>query len=119
MDLETNDPKQIREVLAQKGGPDYVLPRRLENISYTGCAVLQWQGKPVSMVCFNSGKTRKTKEPDLFLFVINQGDAPRAPRTAKPLFSQLGGFSTASWTDGEKTYVLAGAEDQTSLRDYF
>jgi len=118
MDVETSDPKQIREVLAQKGGPDYVLPRRLENISYTGCAVLEWQGKPVSMVCFNSGKT-KTKEPDLFLFVINHGDAPRAPRTAKPQFGQLSGFSTASWTVGEKTYLLAGAEDETSLRDYF
>jgi len=118
MDVETSDPKQIRDTLAQKGGPDYVLPARFDKVSYTGCAVLPWQGKPVSMVCFNSGKTSVTK-PDLFLFVINRADVPRAPKSAKPQFAKLGALTVASWTNGDKTYLLAGAEDEASLRDYF
>jgi len=97
----------------------YVLPARFDKVSYTGCAVLPWQGKPVSMVCFNSGKTSATKHPDLFLFVINRADVPRAPKSAKPQFAKLGALTVASWTKGDKTYLLAGAEDEASLRDYF
>ena len=119
MDVETSDPKLIRESLAQNGGPNYILPRGFEKVTYTGCAVLEWQGKPVSMVCFNSGKTSKTREPDLFLFVITHADAPNAPKTITPQFGQQSGFQIATWTNGDKTYLLAGAEDEASLRSYF
>ena len=116
MDLETSDAKKIREALAQKGGPaNYVLPETLQKVSMTGCAYLEWQGKPVSMVCFNTGKS---KDPDLFLFIVNRSDAPKAPTTAKPRFVQHNRFATASWTDGQEVYLLAGRGDETFLRSH-
>lgn len=117
MDLETSDAKKIRETLAQKGGPaNYVLPETLQKVPMTGCASLEWQGKPVSMLCFNSGKSI---EPDLFLFIINRSNAPKAPATAKPQFVQRNRFATASWSDGQEVYLLAGRGDETFLRGYF
>jgi len=117
MDLETSDAKKIREALAQKGGPaDYVLPETLQKVAMTGCASLEWQGKPVSMLCFNSGKS---SEPDLFLFIINRSNAPKAPATAQPQFVQRNRFATASWSYGQEVYLLAGRGEETFLRSYF
>jgi hypothetical protein len=120
MDLESSDPKEIRSTLAQKGGPaDYVLPEQLEKTHLTGCAVLTWQGKPVSMICFKSGRAGQSNDPDLFLFVINRRDAPNAPMTKKPVFREYSGYNTASWSSTDKTYLLATDADTASLQSYF
>ena len=120
MDFETNDPAQIRQYLAQhQAHGDYVLPSPLEKTTSTGCAILPWQGKPVSMVCFNSGKLPSSNSPDLFLFVINRTDVPKAPPSGAPQFAQEGRLAIASWTYRDKTYVLAGLGDEASLRQYF
>ena len=72
MDLETADLDRIRQYLAEHGGhKDYVLPPALEKVAGTGCAILEWRGKKVSMVCFNSGRNGKPTVPDLFLFIVD------------------------------------------------
>jgi len=120
MDLETNDLAQIRQYLAQhQGHGDYVLPGGLQNITGTGCAVLQWREKRVSMVCFNSGKNPAPNGSDLFLFIIKRADVPKAPPSGAPLFAQRNRLATASWTYGDKTYVLASLGDEASLRKLF
>jgi len=118
MELETNDLAQIRQYLAQhQGHGDYVLPVALQKATSTGCATLEWQGKRVSMVCFNSGKNPAPNQSDLFLFIINRADLPKAPPPGALSFAQANRLATASWTYGDKTYVLAG--DEASLRKFF
>jgi hypothetical protein len=120
MDLETSDLTKIRQTLAQKKGPaDFVLPNGLAKTTSTGCAVIEWQGKPVSMVCFNSGKNQDPKEPDLFLFVVKREYAPHAPSKPSPEFSQRSRFVTASWSRGDRIYVLAAVGDEAFLKNYF
>ena len=120
MDLETTDLGRIRQYLAQhQAHGDYALPARLEKTAGTGCALLQWQGKTVSMICFNSGTTASPNQPDLFLFVANRADVPNAPDTGPPQFAQSNRLATASWSDKGKTYVLAGIGDEAFLRKYF
>jgi len=120
MDLETNNLAEIRKFLAQhQGHGDYVLPNGLQKTTTTGCAILPWQGKAVSMVCFNSGKTPATNASDLFLFVINRADVPKAPAPGALSFAQTNSLATASWTYGDKTYILAGPGDKAALREYF
>jgi len=119
MDLETNDLAEIRKFLAKHQAPgDYVLPSGLQKTTGTGCAILEWQGKTVSMVCFNSGKNPAANASDLFLFVINHADVPKAPQAGKPSFAQANSLPTASWTYGDKTYILATLGDEASLRKY-
>ncbi len=109
MDLETNDVTQIRAYLAQRNTPaDYELPAKLQQTETVGCGALSWQGKPVAMVCFRTGKPLSPgAKSDLFLFVIDRKNLPAAA-TATPEFADVGKLATATWLTGDRIYVLAG-----------
>ncbi len=116
MDLETNNVAGIRQYLAQHDGQSgYSLPAALEQTPGTGCATFKWHSKKVSMICFSSKGLPKS--PDLYLFVIDKSSVGSAP-AGTPEFAQAGGLSTASWSSGDKTYLLAGAGDQEFLREH-
>ena len=120
MDLVTSDLGKIRQYLAQHQAPgEDALPAPLEKTATTGCAVLQWQGKTVSMICFTSGAAGSPTQPDLFLFVINRSDVPNAPTASPPQFTQTNRVVTASWSSGEKTYLLGAISDEAFLRKFF
>ena len=109
MDLVTNDVAQIRSYLAQhQAHADYVLPRNLDPASSVGCGVLSWQGKPVTMVCFRTGKPLPPgNKSDLYLFVIDQKDVAGPPAMNSPAFAKVSTLATATWTEGGKVYMLA------------
>jgi len=120
MDLETSDMQQIRRYLAKmQARADYILPAGLQKTTVTGCAAFSWFGKRVSMVCFNSGTNSKPKTPDLYLFVIDRSDLRHPPAAAEPQPALVNGLPTASWRSGNNVYVLAGSEDEASLRKYY
>lgn len=117
MDLETNNPAQIRAYLAQNQAPaDYVLPEALAQAPTVGCGVLSWQNKRVAMVCFRTGKPLEPgAKSDLFLFVIDQKDLSDGERPEMKEFGNVSQLVTASWRTGEKVYLLA-TYDETELR---
>jgi hypothetical protein len=120
MDRETNDPRVIQDYLASKGQGDYTLPGRLAKTTPTGCALLNWNHKPVSMICFASGKAANPAEPDLFLFIIESSalaDAPgnSAPTAVPGRFSRL---ATVSWSSGGKTYLLGGLGNREFIQEH-
>ena len=120
MDLETSDVTQIRSYLSQHQAlGNYELPAALQQTVPTGCAILQWQGKPVSMVCFKSAPNLPANAADLFLFIIKRTDVPNAPAAPEPQFAQSNSLATASWSDKDKTYVLAGFGNESFLRRFF
>jgi hypothetical protein len=112
MDLETHDLRQIHQYLVKQGRADYELPAALDKTSGTGCKLLTWQGKPVSMVCFNSGKNGKPKQPDLFLFIINQTAVPDPSAAAPGEVVQVSKLSTLSWTQNGQIYLLGALGPQ-------
>jgi hypothetical protein len=119
MDLATNNLVEIRQFLARKGAPgDYVLPKSLEKVPSTGCAVLNWKGKTVSMVCFNSGTKGTSQDPDLFLFIIDRSGVAKPPATNSKQLVPVSLLATASWSSEGKAYLLAGAGDEDFLRAY-
>jgi hypothetical protein len=119
MDLETNDLAAIQQCLAQNGGHgDYVLPEGLGATTATGCKTLPWHSKRVSMVCFNSGKNAVATTPDLFLFIIDRSALSNPPATSSAQFTSVSAMTTASWTSGNKTYVLGGLGDEKFLRKF-
>lgn len=120
MDLETNDAQQIRSFLARNNAvADYELTPKLAGATQTGCGVLTWQGARVSMVCFRSGDSLPAgAKGDVFLFVVDRTVVPDAPKSTQPLLAKVNQLVTASWTAGDKVYVLAAAGDEEFLRKF-
>jgi hypothetical protein len=118
MDLQTNDLAQIQNYLAQhQGSADFVLPRNLDPASTVGCGVLSWQGKPVTMICFRTGKPLPPgSKSDLILFVIDQNNLAEPPNLNQPAFAPVSTLVTASWNEGGKVYVLAAPEESDLRR---
>ena len=118
MDLATENPAQIREYLKQHDAPaDYVLPVPLEKVATTGCAIASWQGAKVSMICFRTGKPLATGEQsDLWLFVIDRHLVKNAPPAGPPQLTKVNQLITATWTRGDKLYVLGTEGDEQTIR---
>lgn len=123
MDINTSDLDVIRQTLSQSNSvADYVLPQNLaKNAKAAGCVATTWEGKKVSMVCFLTGRPLKGTLPsDLWLFVTDQSSATDSPANTKPVFKNgpEPGYVTASWTIGNRTYVLATEGDQKFLEQF-
>lgn len=123
MDINTNDLKVIRQTLAQSNSiADYELPANLQkNAKAAGCLATTWQGKKVSMICFQTGRPLKPGLPsDLWLFITDRSSASGSPTSTKPVFKQEPepGIISASWTVGNRTYLLATPGDQKLLEQY-
>jgi len=92
-----------------------------KNAKAAGCVATTWQGKNVSMICFQTGRPLKHGFPsDLWLYVIDRSSASSPPSSAKPVLN-VGpepGFITASWTIGNRSYVLATEGDQKFLEQF-
>ena len=73
---------------------------------------LTWQGRPVSMVCFN-WQTNKT----LFMFVIDARAIPDAERIGEDVrLTPAHGITTVSWRRNGKIYLLAADTEAETLR---
>ena len=120
MDLETNDLGQVRAFLAQKNAPsDYALPNGLQKLQCTGCVVLRWQDKPVSMICFRTGRPLASGEKsDLFLFVKDSASLSKVFPEGSRNLEQVNQVVTATWTEGGKTYLLATRGDEEFIRKF-
>jgi hypothetical protein len=120
MNLATNDLSQIRAYLAHNSAPsDYTLPATLEKIETTGCAIQDWQGKKVSMICFRTGKPLPPKQQgDLWLFVVDRASVKGAPDAASPQFTKVNQLTTATWTQDGKLYLLATQDDEQELQKF-
>jgi uncharacterized membrane protein YbaN (DUF454 family) len=113
MDIVTNSMDRVREFLATNNGhADYALTKNLAQLPAAGGGVLKWRGHPVSMVCFDLGKTEL-----LYLFVIDRSAVSDGP-TDQPQYAQVNQLATVGWTTRDKTYVLAAGEDLESLRRF-
>jgi hypothetical protein len=114
MDWETNSMAGLRQLIASRGAPaDYDLPQGLEKLKLTGGAALSWRSNPVSMVCFDEGNKKM-----LFLFVMRNAGVKGAPLTPDPQLVKVSSYLTASWRNGNKTYVLVGP-DEPEFQKYF
>lgn len=114
MMLEANDLNQIRDFLAKnQAQADYQLTPALERTSTEGCSILNWHGHKVSLLCFYL-----RNDNDLWLFVVDRTALPDAPATESPQFTSVGKMTTASWSQGNNTYLLATRGDAERLRKY-
>jgi hypothetical protein len=113
MDIETNDMQQVRQLLASRGAPaDYEVPRGLRGLKLTGGGALKWRSNPVSMVCFDRG------DQQMLYFFIADRRIMKDPPTAQLRRGVVSDLVTASWSDGDKVYLLAGPRDPEFEKKY-
>ena len=113
MDLVTGDMQQLRRFMAGRGAPaDYDVTRGLGQLQLTGGGHLTWRSHPVTMVCFDRGDKQM-----LFLFVMKRS-ALKDPPPETPQLAKVRQMLTASWTQGDNTYVLAGPEEAGFVKKY-
>jgi hypothetical protein len=114
MDWETSDMEQLRKRFTEKGAPaDYHVPEKLQNARLLGGVKLSWRTHPVSMVCM-----RTADNTNVWLFVTDRSAMKDAP-VGKRQYQKVDQLFTASWTDGERTYVLAAPDERGFEGKYF
>jgi hypothetical protein len=122
MDQYTSDLDQIRLYFThEKTVSDYVVPDALQkNAKAAGCIATTWRNKQVAMICFRTDRAPGAKDkPDLWLFITDRSTTEDMPATAVPRFEKGNdGIVTASWTLGNRTYVLATIGDEQLLRRF-
>ena len=120
MDLATNEPAPIRAYLARNNAPaDFELPTPLQQAELTGCAVEEWQGAKVAMICFRTGKTLAPDvASDLWLFVIDRAAVKDTPDATTPQLAKVNRLITATWTQGDKLYLLGTVGDEAAVKQY-
>jgi hypothetical protein len=122
MDTNTDNLEQIRALFAARQGiADYQIPPNLQSkATAVGCVASNWRGKPVSLLCFRSGKPLpNNQKSDLWLFVVDRNTPVGTPAPAEaPQIKKVNRFTMASWTSGNKTYVLAADGDEEFLKKY-
>jgi len=118
--LATNDPAQIRDFLKQKDAPsDFVLTEPLKQVVLTGCAVENWQGRNVAMICFHTGSSSSDSHvSNLWLFVADRKLVTGAPEGTTPQMAKVGPLMTATWTQNGKVYLLGQQGDEQALKSY-
>ncbi len=120
MDLTTNSQAQIRSYLMSSGAPsDFKLPTGLQRATLVGCAVEGWQAGKVSMICFQTGRRLAAgTQSDLWLFVVDRATVSGATDHSDPQFSRIHDKVSATWTHGDKLYLLTIDGDERTLRQY-
>ncbi len=121
MDFESNDPAKIRDYLAkEKVAKNFELPGGLQKAVATGCAVEDWDGTKVALLCFSdSGPQSAGGKSDLWLFVVDRDAVKDAPGTDMPQFAKVNKLITASWSQGGKLYLLGSFGDEQAIRRWF
>jgi len=119
MELMTNEPGPVHDYLTKSSAPDFTLSAPLQKAALAGCAVETWQGAKVSLVCFRTGKPLPPgAASDLWLFVVDRASLKDAPGTAAPEFAKINKLITATWTQGDKVYLLGVEGDEPDIKPY-
>lgn len=120
MDLLTTDAAAVRAHLARQNCPaDFKLPAGLQTAALTGCAVAGWQDGKAAMVCFRTGKPLPPGQAsDLWLFVVDRKLIKNAPLPGQLQLLAENRLITATWTDGDKVYLLETDGNEAELRKY-
>jgi hypothetical protein len=112
-DAQSNQPAELVTWLRANDAPAaQKLPANLGKLSSLGCKTFSWNGNRVSVICFT--------RPDgglIHLVATNASGSDRTPE-GKPKLNQQGEWTTATWREGDKIYMLAMEGSPEELRPY-
>jgi hypothetical protein len=113
LDFESSDIRQIKQWLGERhASADFTLPPGLNGLHIQGCRLVERDGEKVSLLCLAEGPKH------LHLFVVDHADFADLPPQGAPDFEKCGVWKTASWWQGNKTYVLTGMNYRTFVSKF-
>ena len=109
--MTSPDHDKIVAWLKDRKAPTGDLPAKMSGLPSVGCQKFVVQGHNVSLICFILTGGRL-----VHLFVVDEQALSDPPANNAPEFKQVRGWSTASWSDGRMSYLLATQADPDALR---
>ncbi|MEQ2009200.1 MAG: hypothetical protein ABMA26_20660 [Limisphaerales bacterium] len=107
----------IRQWLAANGGHgEFVSPTGLKKPLNLGCGVMDWRGRRITLIAFQTGRT--LPQDKVHLVIINSSDLPDPPARGQPRFNEGGDWTTVAWSDGSLTYFLLAPGDRQAVGKY-
>jgi len=101
--FESHDLAAIQQWLQGRGIEiNFDLPTALPDRSTQGCRVVDWNRHKAAMLCF------VLNGEHMDLFVIDRSSLPELPENGLPQYVKTGGLMTATWSKGDKVYLLTG-----------
>lgn len=118
LDLRESDVALINDWLGERSAPSgFTMPKSLQKFAGLGCRVLDWRGREVTLICLCDDS--EGLQDKVHLLVIDSHSLPGSPPGPKPQFKEDGHIATASWSDEDYTYILAGHRGTRYLASHF
>jgi hypothetical protein len=89
------------------------LPQNLDKLQSLGCKTFSWAGEPVSVICF-------VRPDGGLIHLVTMSTSAESDRELKrqPRVLQQDRWATATWRQGEMTFMLALEGSRDQLRSY-
>jgi hypothetical protein len=113
LDLESSAWNEVgRWLAAQNAVTNFNLPPELAGLRLHGASVVALEGQRIPLICLADGPKH------LHLFVVTRASFRDLPHAGMPDFENCGGWKTASWQQGDKTFVLTGMKYQAFVNKF-
>lgn len=104
------DVQKLKGWLAARNAPlPAKIPTELAQLRGLGCRTVDFQGKNISVICFE-------QEREFHLFVARRDDFPALLASAAPRFQARGNWASAAWSDEWNHYVLVSDAGEAAVR---
>jgi len=113
LELMNPDLGAIGAWLTQKEALRPEVPPHLTTLPAVGCRVLSYRGHKVTLICF-----RREGGGLAHLFVVDRTALPRLKPGGAPFFQRNDGWTTATWADNDRAYMLAVQGDEAAAQRY-
>jgi hypothetical protein len=109
--MTSPDHDKIASWLKEQNAPMGTLPANMTALPTVGCQKFSVHGHTVSLICFvlaGGGLAH--------LFIVDERALSDPPTLNVPKFNQVQGWSTATWSDGRMSYLLATQAGPDALK---
>ena len=89
------------------------LPAKFAELRALGCRTVDFQGREVSLTCFERGGK------EFHVFVARRDFVPDVLESAAPRFLERGKFAAATWTDAKNNYVVVSDAGMDAVKRLF
>jgi hypothetical protein len=109
--MTSPDHDKIAAWLKERNAPMGTLPAGMTALPTVGCQKFAVHGHTVSLICFALAGGGLAH-----LFIVDQEALSDPPGNNAPEFNQVQGWSTAAWSDGRMSYLLATQAGPDALK---